>query len=200
VYQAPWDRRVLQQIGPVSRWAGGRSQLLVLESALVQDPSHGTVPRVWLRVALPRRPNGASGWLRADDVSVHETPWRIVISTGRRTVTVLRKGHRVARFSAVVGKPSTPTPHGLFAINEIVRQPDPHGFLGPWAIHITAHSNVLFNYGGGPGRVAIHGRDGSSLLDPLGSARSHGCVRVPDRWISYLATRVEPGVPVRIER
>jgi lipoprotein-anchoring transpeptidase ErfK/SrfK len=48
--------------------------------------------------------------------------------------------------------------------------------------------------------VAIHGRDGSSLADPLGSARSHGCVRVQDRWITYLAHHVEPGVPVRIER
>jgi hypothetical protein len=199
-YRAPWDRHVLQSINPVARAAGGRSQLLVLESALVKDPLHGTGTRLWLRVQLPQRPNGAAGWIRADDVSVHSTPWRVVISTGRRTVTVLRDGRRVQRFRAVVGKPSTPTPLGLFAINEIVRQADPHGFLGPWAIHLTAHSNVLFNYGGGPGRVAIHGRDGPSLHDPLGSARSHGCIRVPDRWISYLANHVEPGVPVRIER
>jgi lipoprotein-anchoring transpeptidase ErfK/SrfK len=37
---------------------------------------------------------------------------------------------------------------------------------------------VLDDYGGGPGRVAIHGRAGASLLDPLGTARSHGCIRI----------------------
>ncbi|MCW3066578.1 MAG: L,D-transpeptidase catalytic domain [Solirubrobacterales bacterium] len=42
-------------------------------------------------------------------------------------------------------------------------------------------------------------RAGTSLRDPVGSARSHGCIRVPDRWISHLAGRVEPGAPVRIE-
>ena len=45
-------------------------------------------------------------------------------------------------------------------------------------IQLTAFSDVLDNYGGGPGRVAIHGRGGASLADPLGTARSHGCVRV----------------------
>jgi hypothetical protein len=49
------------------------------------------------------------------------------------------------------------------------------------------------SYGGGPGRVATHGRDGASLLDPLGSAASHGCVRVPDRFVRLLARRAREG-------
>ena len=100
------------------------------------------------------------------------------------------------RFLAVIGKPSTPTPTGLFAVAAIVPQPDPNGFLGPVALHLTAHSNVLDNYGGGPGRVAIHGRGGASLRDPLGSARSHGCVRVDSRWAELLAGTVPIGTPV----
>jgi hypothetical protein len=37
----------------------------------------------------------------------------------------------------------------------------------------TAYSDVLEDYGGGRGRVPIHGRSGAVLADPLGSARSH---------------------------
>jgi len=95
-------------------------------------------------------------------------------------------------------RPAAPTPHGLFAISEMIRQADPSGFLGPWALHLTAFSNVLDNYGGGPGRVAIHGRGGVSLLDPLGSARSHGCIRIDNRHVSRLARSVPLGTPVRI--
>jgi lipoprotein-anchoring transpeptidase ErfK/SrfK len=92
----------------------------------------------------------------------------------------------------------TPTPRGRFAIYEIDRQPDPFGFLGPVALHLTAHSDVLDDYGGGPGRVALHGRGGASLLDPLGSAASHGCIRVDSREAAWLARKVQPGVPVTI--
>jgi lipoprotein-anchoring transpeptidase ErfK/SrfK len=100
---------------------------------------------------------------------------------------------------AVVGKPGTPTPVGHFAIAERVRQ-GPGSELGPWALHLTAHSNVLDDFGGGPGRVAIHGRAGPLLSDPLGSDRSHGCIRVASSEISWLAARVHEGTPVDVVR
>jgi lipoprotein-anchoring transpeptidase ErfK/SrfK len=96
----------------------------------------------------------------------------------------------------VVGAPITPTPHGLFAIDE--RIPQFGGELGPWALHLTAHSQVLEDYGGGKGRVAIHGRSGALLADPLGSARSHGCIRIDNAAVSWLAGRAIEGTPVVI--
>ena len=89
-----------------------------------------------------------------------------------------QRAARQRSFKAVIGKPSTPTPRGLYAIYEKLPQSDPKGFLGPWALHLTAFSNVLFNYGGGPGRVAIHGRDGTSLAR---SARLLGLARLRAR-------------------
>ena len=56
----------------------------------------------------------------------------------------------------------------------------------------------FFNFGGGPGRVAIHGRDGTSLADPLGSSASHGCVRVDDVNIIWMAHVIPLGTPVLI--
>jgi lipoprotein-anchoring transpeptidase ErfK/SrfK len=37
-----------------------------------------------------------------------------------------------------------------------------------------------------------------SLSDPLGSASSHGCVRLANRAIAWIAERVPPGTPVLI--
>jgi lipoprotein-anchoring transpeptidase ErfK/SrfK len=46
--------------------------------------------------------------------------------------------------------------------------------------------------------VAIHGRGGASLYDPLGSARSHGCIRVGSGRIVALARMLPLGTPVRV--
>ena len=189
----PGAAPVIARLDPQERWTGGPVRLLVL-GARRRD---GTT---WLRVRLPERPNTAAGWIDGDRARLSTTPFRIVVRVRTRTVTVLRAGHRVQRFRAVVGKPSTPTPTGLFAIAAKSRQPDPGAFLGPWALHLTAHSTVLDDYGGGRGRVAIHGRSGASLLDALGTARSHGCVRIDNRRVDWLAKHLPVGTPVRIHR
>jgi lipoprotein-anchoring transpeptidase ErfK/SrfK len=152
----------------------------------------------WLAVRLPIRPNGTVGWVREDHLRVEHTPYWVDISLTRRLVRVYRSGRLVRRFRAVVGAPPTPTPMGLHAIYDPIAQRDANGFIGPWALHLTASSNVLDNYGGGPGRVAIHGRAGASLRDPLGSARSHGCVRIDNADVRWLARTVPRGTPVWI--
>jgi len=152
----------------------------------------------WVKVRLPNRPNRAAAWISADRVVLRRTRWRVEIDVGARSVSALRDGRVVRRLGAVVGAPGTPTPRGRFAIYEVDRQPDPFGFLGPVALHLTAHSNVLDNYGGGPGRVALHGRGGASLAVPLGSAASHGCIRVDSGQAAWLARVLRSGVPVTI--
>jgi len=174
-----------------SQWSRGPQHLLVLRRVLVAG-----VP--WLKLRLPSRPNNSSAWVPASRTRLMVNRWLVRISVKQRSVTVLRNGRRVLKFKAVVGARSTPTPRGRFAIYERVRQPDPSAFLGPFALHLTAHSNVLDNYGGGPGRVAIHGRGAESLLDPLGTARSHGCIRVSNGRIVFLASKLPLGTPVVI--
>lgn len=191
-----------------SRPGGGR----VVWTARPQTPYNGLPQRLmalrertvggrrWVQVRLPERPNDATGWLLRDAVALEETRWWIDVFVGARTVVVRREGAVVKRFRAVVGAPATPTPRGLFAIYEKVRQPDPRAFLGTWALHLTAHSDVLDDYGGGDGRAALHGRSGASLADPLGTARSHGCVRLDNRAVDWLAARIPAGTPMRIGR
>jgi lipoprotein-anchoring transpeptidase ErfK/SrfK len=174
-----------RMLEPLGRWTGGPVGLLVLEAR-----------GKWVRVLLPTRPNGSSKWVNAERVRLVRTRWRVEVDRSARRLTLLRDGHARRTFDVVVGAPGTPTPRGRFAIYETARQPDPHGFLGPFALHLTGHSDVLDDYGGGPGRLAIHGRGGSSLADPLGSARSHGCIRIGSAAVRLLARVLAPGVPV----
>jgi lipoprotein-anchoring transpeptidase ErfK/SrfK len=183
--------RKIGRVTPTAAWDGGPVGLLVLGA------KRDETGRLWVRVQLPERPNGRAGWIDADYARLSPTPWRIVVDRARRRATAFRSGRRVRSWRVVVGKPSTPTPRGLFAVYERVRQL-PGSELGPWVLHLTAHSNTLQNYGGGPGRVALHGRDGPLLADPLGSARSHGCIRMQNRIVSWLAARLRPGTPVEI--
>ena len=157
--------------------------------------------RCWIRVRLPWRPNNAAGWLNAANVLLQRTPWRIAISTSHRTLTLFKAGRTVRTIRVVVGKPSTPTPDGLFAIAWAIRW-HPNDFLGSWVLTLSAHSNVLRAFDGGDGTVGIHGRGGTSLEDPLGSALSHGCIRLANDSIDWLVHSVGrgqlSGTPVQI--
>lgn len=157
--------------------------------------------RCWVQVRLPSRPNDATAWVNVDRVRLRATDWRIIVSRRARSLSVYRSGTLLRRFRVVVGAPATPSPRGLFSIVGVWRW-NPSDFLGAYILPLTAHSNVLQEFGGGDGRVGIHGRGGSSLLDALGAARSHGCVRMANRAIDWVVRTVGagnlPGVPVRV--
>jgi lipoprotein-anchoring transpeptidase ErfK/SrfK len=149
----------------------------------------------WLRVLLPGRPNGSAGWIRQQGTVPVSTSWHLVISTSARRVLVYRRGHLLRSFAAVVGKPSTPTPSGRFFVEESVRMP--RGSPGaPFALALSARSNVLQEYRGGAGQIALHGV--ANLGGTPGTAVSHGCIRLADPDIRWLAARIAPGVPVSI--
>ena len=159
--------------------------------------NHG---RAWLRVRLPGRALGANpppntGWINASNTLISTTAWHIVVDLGGRRVLVYRDGRRVRSYPAIVGKPSTPTPTGEYFVEENVRlsagQPG-----GPFALATSDRSNVLQEFDGGPGQIAIHGLD--NIGGQLGTAISHGCVRLADSAVSWLAARIAPGVPITI--
>ncbi len=151
----------------------------------------------WLLVMLPGRPNGSTGWIAEQDTRPLVTPWRIGVDLNTRSVTVYRYGRLARTFQAVIGKPSTPTPSGRFFVEESVRMPvgQPGG---PYALALSARSNVLQEFEGGPGQVAIHGS--VSLDAPLGTAASFGCIRLANASIDWLSRRIAPGTPVTISR
>ncbi len=179
-------------ISPIA--AGGAAPVALLVLGARRRHNRTT----WLRVLLPQRPNGSSVWIDSDLVRLTRTPWRIEVSLAQRTVALLRDGRVMDRWPAVVGKPSTPTPTGLFFVYQRIRQPNPNAFLGTWALLLSGFSNALREFDGGPGRFAIHGRGGASLLDPLGTALSHGCIRIDNSAVDTLAGDAAEGTPVQI--
>jgi lipoprotein-anchoring transpeptidase ErfK/SrfK len=150
----------------------------------------------WLRVMLPGRPDGSTGWISQQGTSALVTAWAVVVELAARRVNVYNDAHRVRTFQAVVGKPSTPTPSGQFFVEETLQMSagEPGG---PFALALSARSNALQEFEGGPGQIAIHGRD--NLGGTLGTAASHGCIRLATASIDWLATRIGPGTPVTIE-
>jgi lipoprotein-anchoring transpeptidase ErfK/SrfK len=125
----------------------------------------------------------------------HRTRWLLQIHLGARRLTALYSGRR--RFSGPVGvgKPSTPTPRGHFWIREIFKV-SPSNPYWPYAIGTSAYS-VLTDWPGG-GVVGLHGDLGEPRRIP--GDPSHGCVRMRDRDLAWLAPRLQLGTPLDIER
>jgi lipoprotein-anchoring transpeptidase ErfK/SrfK len=149
----------------------------------------------WLQVLLPGRPNGHTGWIKRRATRSTITGWRIVIDTSSRRVSVYQQGRRLRTFKAIVGTPATPTPPGEFFVEEVIRLRA--GDVGaPFALALSARSNVLQEFAGGPGQIALHGL--MNVGGVLGTASSHGCVRLPNAAMRWLNVRIGPGIPVTI--
>ena len=151
----------------------------------------------WLRVRLPGRPNGHTGWISTWRTKLSMTSWQISLDLSSRRLTVHRNGTVRRRFLAVVGRSSTPTPRGRFFIEEALAL-SAGASGGPFALATSARSNVFQEFEGGPGQIAIHGTN--HLSGALGTAASHGCVRLGTRAINWMARRIGGGVPLTIRR
>jgi lipoprotein-anchoring transpeptidase ErfK/SrfK len=149
----------------------------------------------WLQVMLPGRPNSSTGWIAQQGTRELATRWHLVVNLAARRIGVYNGGRLARAFRAVVGKPSTPTPTGEFFVEETL-QMAPGDAGGPFALALSARSNALQEFEGGPGQIAIHGRD--NLGGTLGTAASHGCMRLGTASIDWLSGRVGPGTPVTI--
>jgi lipoprotein-anchoring transpeptidase ErfK/SrfK len=173
---------------------------------LLRNPTPVGSPRVflvhswrssWVHVYLPLRPNGSTGWVRADAVKLLRNPYRIVVRLRAHRIYVWRGKHLFLKARTVVGKPSTPTPVGTFFIVDLLQPPNPNGDYGPFAYDLSAHSDVFHTFAGGDGHVAIHGTNAPWLL---GQSASHGCIRVSNAVIRKLERVLPLGTPVMIQR
>jgi lipoprotein-anchoring transpeptidase ErfK/SrfK len=148
----------------------------------------------WLRVMATQLPNGRTGWIPARAAGVVPSRWKIEADLSRRLVTVRRDGHAVRRFRVAVGRPSTPTPTGRFAITDKLHFTDHSRAYGWGAIALTGHQTHIEPGWTGGDRLAIHG---TSEPASIGYAASFGCLRASDtdvRWLvhhAYLGSIVE---------
>lgn len=149
----------------------------------------------WLHVSVPIRPNGTTGWIRAGDVVVSTLRARILVERAARRLRFWLDDRLVLDERVAVGTPATPTPLGHFFVDAVARPPSPRGPFGPYQVSVTGFSEVLRNFGGGQGQIAIHGTNRPELI---GGDVSNGCIRLRNAAVTILAERVPTGTPVEI--
>jgi L,D-transpeptidase catalytic domain len=149
----------------------------------------------WLRVLLPTRPNGSLGWVHRSDVRLTRTRYRVRVDLATRGVVVSRGRRTLYRGAVAVGAPATPTPVGHSYVRVLLRSKVPNSVYGPFAFGLSAHSDALSTFSGGDAEIGLHGNN-----DPasLGHAVSHGCIRMDNATITWLAGHLPLGTPVDI--
>ena len=200
----------------ITRWAHALFQGTIRRNTWVRSPKVGKLRRLtedyepevyvvlashidsegkaWLRVRIPGRPNGRTGWALAENFGAL-TVVRTKLRVNRKTLraTLFRNGKVIWRSRIGVGAPSTPTPAGHFYVRERLRNLGGSPIYGPWAFGTSAYSTLSEWPRGGV--VGIHGTNQPQLIP---GRPSHGCIRVPNRNIRRLAKLLPLGTPVEI--
>ena len=151
----------------------------------------------WVRVYLPVRPNGSSGWVRADDVVLATTDYRVEVRLAEHRLLLHRAEEVVLDVPVGIGRAEVPTPGGTYYIKELLQPPQPGGVYGAYAYGLSGYSPVLESFAGGRGVIGIHGTNEPELV---GTDVSHGCIRMIDADITRLVEEfgLPLGTPVEI--
>jgi hypothetical protein len=146
----------------------------------------------WYRIRLPGRPNGRTGWVAGERLQwLRAGSIALDLDLSQRRMRVRRAGLTLRSFPVAVGKPGAPTPRGRFYLTAAWRPAEAP--YGRWAIETSAGASITDWPGGGV--IGIHGTDQPSLI---GSAVSHGCIRMRNADILRLRHWAKPGTGLRI--
>lgn len=126
---------------------------------------------------------------------------RIVVNVGQRKLRLIRNGTVWKTYSIAVGQPAYPTPTGEFEIND--KQVDPIWYPpdSPWAAELSSipagPGNPLGTRWIGTTAPAI-GIHGTYADSSIGTAASHGCMRMHIPEVEALYEQVVIGMKVSI--
>ncbi len=152
----------------------------------------------WLKVLLPIRPNGSSGWVQRSAVDLQTNDFRALVELGEHRITVWKGNEVFMEESVGVGASGrTPTTQGLFFTTELyVVTPSQQAAYGPYAFALSGFSEVHYSFGdGGTGVLGLHGTSDTSSL---GRDVSNGCIRMSNSGITKLAKAMPLGTPVEV--
>jgi lipoprotein-anchoring transpeptidase ErfK/SrfK len=149
----------------------------------------------WLAAVSTLRPNERLGWVRAHAVRVTRTRVNLVLDLSRRRL-VLREGDRVVRRMTVgIGRSSSPTPVGRFAVTDKLSGSRYGPYYGCCIVALSAHQPYLPAGWTGGDRIAIHGTNAPWTI---GVPSSAGCPHASETDLRVLMRRVPLGAPVFI--
>ncbi|WP_254939005.1 L,D-transpeptidase [Cyanobium sp. Morenito 9A2] len=127
----------------------------------------------------------------------------IVLSLGRREISLQDNGKVVRSWPVVIGAPATPTPKGHYKVQTKVINPKYQSTVSGKINHTTGASGPLGDrwigfHSLGKNDYGIHGTPWPWWVDAR-AAVSHGCVRMKNEHVRVLFDQVEIGTPVVIK-
>jgi lipoprotein-anchoring transpeptidase ErfK/SrfK len=130
-------------------------------------------------------------------------PVAVTVSKRDKMVRVFDRGKVVKRYHVAVGMQKYPTPEGRFAVQSMQKDPPWNVPDADWAGDLAGRTipggspeNPLkARWIGFDGSVGFHG---TAELGSIGTAASHGCVRMRPADVKDLFRRVTVGTPVLV--
>jgi L,D-transpeptidase catalytic domain len=153
--------------------------------------SHGNE---WVKIRVPKRPNGVTGWVpRAALRQYTSISTFLDLNRSSLVLTLYRAGKVVMSAHVGIGSGANPTPRGNFYVREKFRVLGSPVY-GPYALGTSAYAPHLTDWPGG-GVVGLHGTNEPGLIP---GRPSHGCIRLKNRDILRLYRLAERGTPIDI--
>ena len=130
-------------------------------------------------------------------------PAAVTVSRSERKARVFRRGKFVKSYTVAIGSAQYPTPSGQFVVQSMQKNPPWNVPQSAWAGDLAGESipggdprnPLVARWIGFNGSVGFHG---TASAGSLGSAASHGCIRMAPSDVIDLFERVRPGTPVLV--
>ncbi len=149
----------------------------------------------WLGVLSDHMPNSRAGWIPADSAELLHEPYRLDVDLSARRIVVRREGRVVRRIGVAIGKPSTATPIGRYAVTDTLRIGKASPEYGCCAVALTGRQAHLPQGWTTSDRLAIHGTPNEGAV---GDAISNGCLHAREADMRWLLRKVTLGAQVRV--
>ncbi len=195
IYDAPGALEPVTQF-PNPRYTDTDPAIAVPLGMLVQsEPTDDNC--AWVKVDLPTRPNGSTGWVKRTDIKMEGHVFRLEVRLSEFNLKLYKGSELVVDAPIATATDNTPTPGGTYYVTELIESAKPNGLYGPYALGLSGYSDTVTTYNGGEGQLGIHG---TNEPDKIGSQVSHGCIRLHNDDIEHLVSELDTviGVPVYI--
>jgi lipoprotein-anchoring transpeptidase ErfK/SrfK len=138
-----------------------------------------------------------------EDKVFDANPVAVTVSRSETKARVFRRGKLVQSYTVAVGSPEFPTPTGRFVVQSMQVNPSWNVPNSAWAGSLAGetipggapNNPLVARWIGFNGSVGFHGTASSGSL---GTAASHGCIRMAPGDVIDLYKRVRVGTPVLV--
>ena len=192
---------------PVSLILAGAVALPGMVQASAEIPAENTEASASAEVSAENAGASASPADSADNSEVSVSPeisTKVVLLLGRREISVIRDGEKLGPWPVAIGDPRTPTPTGVFKVENKVTNPQyqstKSGRVNP-AIGVASPlgDRWIGFLQSGQNQFGIHGTPWPYWVNAK-AAVTNGCVRMLHAHVRQLFDVVEVGTTVEILR